>query len=137
VSPRSEEFIDQARERLAAAREALDSKHPTVAVSVAYYAMLNAARAALSEDDVHARTHRGTWNLFRERYVLTDAFEDELYTLAQHAQTAREGGDYEAVVPSAEDAKRYVDGAAGFLAAIERMLVAPGDPQAKSPPRAE
>jgi hypothetical protein len=28
-------------------------------------AMLYAARAALSEGDEHARTHRGTWNLFR------------------------------------------------------------------------
>ncbi|MBW8060794.1 MAG: HEPN domain-containing protein, partial [Solirubrobacterales bacterium] len=30
------------------------------AVSIAYYAMLYAARAALSEDDEHARTHGGT-----------------------------------------------------------------------------
>jgi uncharacterized protein (UPF0332 family) len=130
MSPRSEEFIDQARERLEVARQAFDSRHPTVAVSVAYYAMLNAARAALSEDDQHARTHRGAWNLFRERYVVTDAFDDRLYTLAQHAQTAREGGDYEAVVPSEEEAKRYVEGAADFIAAIEGMLEAADDSKA-------
>lgn len=118
MSPRSVEFMEQARDRLAIAREALASGHLSGSVSVAYYAMLNGARAALSEDDENARTHRGTWNLFRERYVVTDAFEDDLYRLAQHAQTAREGADYEAITPSEEDAQGYVDGAA----AVERML---------------
>jgi uncharacterized protein (UPF0332 family) len=122
MSPRSEEFIEQARERLIAAREALSAGHSTVAVSVAYYAMLYAARASLSEGDEHARTHRGTWNLFRERYVATDAFDDALFRLAQQAQTAREGADYEAATPSEEEAQRYVDGAAEFLAGVEQML---------------
>jgi uncharacterized protein (UPF0332 family) len=122
VSPRSEEFIEQARDRLAAAREALAADHRGVAVSVAYYSMLYAARATLSEDDENARTHRGTWNLFRINYVATDVFDAKLFTLAQHAQVAREGGDYQAVTPSEEEAKRYVAGAADFLAAVEQML---------------
>lgn len=121
MSPRSEEFIEQARDRLAAAREALDANHRGVAVSVAYYSMLYAARATLSEDDENARTHRGMWNLFRIKYVTTDAFDAALFTLAQHAQVAREGGDYQAVTPSEEEARRYVDGAADFLAAVEQM----------------
>jgi len=125
MSPRSEEFVDQARDRLAMAREVLASGHREGAVSAAYYSMLYAARAALSEDEDSARTHRGTWNLFRLRYVTTDAFDAALFTLAQHAQVAREGGDYEAVTPSDEEAKRYVDGAGKFLAAIEEMLRAP------------
>jgi uncharacterized protein (UPF0332 family) len=122
MSPRSEEFMDQARDRAAAALELLGAGHMEAAVSAAYYAMLYAARAALSEDDEHARTHRGAWNLFRERYVVTDAFDDALYRLSQHAQTAREGADYEAATPSEDEAKRYVDGAADFIAAVERML---------------
>jgi uncharacterized protein (UPF0332 family) len=122
VSPRSEEFVEQARDRLAAAREALVADHPGVAVSVAYYSMLYAARATLSEDDENARTHRGTWNLFRIKYVATDAFDAALFTLAQHAQVAREGGDYQAVTPSEDEAERYVAGAGDFLAAVEQML---------------
>ncbi|MGE5336049.1 MAG: HEPN domain-containing protein [Nitrososphaerota archaeon] len=122
MSPRSEEFIEQARDRLAAAREALAAGHRGVAVSVAYYAMLYAARASLSEDDENARTHRGTWNLFRIKYITTDAFDVELFTMAQHAQVAREAGDYSAVTPSGEEAERYVTGAADFLAAVERMI---------------
>lgn len=114
--------MEQARDRLAAAREALDADHHAVAVSVAYYSMLYAARATLSEDDETARTHRGTWNLFRIKYVATDAFDAALFTLAQHAQVAREGGDYQAVTPSEEEAKRYVEGASDFLAAVKQML---------------
>lgn len=122
MSPRSEEFIDQARDRLAMAREVLAAGHREGAVSAAYYSMLYAARASLSEDDENARSHRGTWNLFRIKYVITDAFDAGLFTTAQHAQVAREGGDYSAVTPSKEDAERYVQGAADFLAAVEKML---------------
>ncbi len=122
MSPRSEEFIDQARDRLAMAREVLAAGHREGAVSAAYYSMLYAARATLSEDDENARTHRGMWNLFRIKYVTVDAFEAALFTLAQHAQVAREGGDYSAVTPSQEEAERYVTGAADFLAAVEQML---------------
>ena len=51
MSPRSEEYMEQARERAVTANEVLAAGHPAPAVSVAYYAMLNAARAALSEED--------------------------------------------------------------------------------------
>ncbi|HSK50723.1 MAG TPA: HEPN domain-containing protein [Solirubrobacterales bacterium] len=122
MSPRSLEFMDQARDRAAAAAELLAADHLEAAVSAAYYAMLYAARAALSEDDEHARTHRGSWHLFRTRYVTTEAFDAALFTLAQHAQAAREGGDYEAVRPSREEAERYVVGADRFIAAVAQML---------------
>lgn len=122
MSPRSSEFISSARDRLRGAEHSLVAGDRDLAVSAAYYAMLYAARAALSESDEHARTHRGTWNLFRERYVVTDAFDDGLYRLSQHAQTAREGADYEAAVPPQAEAERYVVGAGEFIAAVEQML---------------
>lgn len=122
MSPRSEEFIEQARDRLAMAREVLAAGHRAGAVSAAYYSMLYAARATLSEDDENARSHRGTWNLFRIKYVTTDAFDAALFTKAQHAQVAREAGDYQAVNPTAEQAEDYVAAAEKFLAAVEEML---------------
>jgi len=114
--------MDQARDRAAIAREILASEHLEGAVSAAYYAMLYAARAALSEDEDHARTHRGTWHLFHERYVVTDIFDQRLHALAQRAQDAREKGDYEAVTPDRGEAEAIVAGAAEFIGAIERML---------------
>lgn len=68
MSPRSHEFMEQARDRARLAQEALASGHREGAVSAAYYAMLYEARA--------------------------------------------------------DEAKRYVDGAADFVAAVERMLAA-------------
>lgn len=114
--------MDQARDRAIVAREVLASGHLEGAVSAAYYAMLYAARAALSEGDEHARTHRGTWHLFHQRYVVTDIFDQHLHTLAQRAQDAREKGDYEAVTPDRSDAEAIVSSASDFIAAVERML---------------
>ncbi|MEX0972960.1 MAG: HEPN domain-containing protein [Solirubrobacterales bacterium] len=122
MSPRSWEMIDQARDRARVAAELLASQHLEAAVSAAYYSMLYAARAALSEHDEHARRHGGTWGLFHRRFVATGAFDQGLHSLAQQAQEAREGADYEAKTPPAEEAERYVTGAADFLAAIEQML---------------
>lgn len=122
MSPRSKEFMDQARDRAVSARELLASGHLEVAVSAAYYAMLYAARAALSESDEYARTHGGTWHLFHERYVTTGAFDQHLHTLAQGAQRTRQEGDYEAVTPDRGEAERLVAGAANYVAAVEDML---------------
>ncbi len=122
MSPRSEEFMEQARERLSDAQKILGLVHPAVALNTAYYAMLNAARAALSERGEHAKTHSGTWTLFSATFVAPGEFDQSLSTLARRAKEAREKGDYEAMSPSAEEAKEFVDGAAELIAAIERLL---------------
>jgi uncharacterized protein (UPF0332 family) len=114
--------MDQARDRAELARVALASGHLEGAVSAAYYAMLYAARAALSERDEYARSHGGTWHLFHERYVITGAFEQHLHALAHSAQRTREAGDYEAITPDRGEAERIVDGAADYIAAVEHML---------------
>jgi uncharacterized protein (UPF0332 family) len=114
--------MDQARDRAAIARELLACGHLEVAVSAAYYAMLYAARASLSERDEYARTHGGTWHLFHERYVTTGAFDQHLHAMAQSAQRTREEGDYEAITPDRGEAERIVGGAADYIIAVERML---------------
>jgi uncharacterized protein (UPF0332 family) len=68
MSPRSAEFFDAAQRRLATARQVVDDD-PAASLSAAYYAMLYAARAALSESDVYARTHSGIWHKFRRAFV--------------------------------------------------------------------
>jgi len=116
--------MDQARDRAELARVALAAGHLEGAVSAAYYAMLYAARAALSERDEYARTHGGTWQLFHERHVSTGAFDQPLHALAHDAQRTREEGDYEAITPDRNEAERIVAGAAESIAAVEHMLEA-------------
>jgi uncharacterized protein (UPF0332 family) len=117
--------MDEARDRLVVAREIVKSGHPGSVVNAAYYAMLNAARAALSERGEHSKTHTGTWTLFSATFVATGEFDQDLSALARRAKDAREKGDYEAAPPSAREAAEFVAGAADFIAAVEKMLNTP------------
>jgi len=122
VSPRSEEFLAGARSRLAGARDALSAGHPDLAASAAYYAMLYAARAALSEQNRSAKTHAGVWALFGELIVGELGFDRGLAREAGAAQRIRELGDYEATPPSAEQAEDLIAVAQRFLGEVDRVL---------------
>lgn len=121
MSPRSEEFLTAARRRLAAAVAATHDD-PSAALSLAYYAMLYAARGALSERDTYAKTHRGTWHKLRVAFVETGAIDPDLVTAAQRVQPEREQADYEAWPAAREDAERVIELASAFIAAIETAL---------------
>jgi uncharacterized protein (UPF0332 family) len=112
----------EARERLTAARVNLDSGFLRVAVSTAYYAMLYAARAALSEEERYAKTHSGTWELFRETFVATGRFDQQLFREARESQELREKADYDAVAMPVERAREIVDLADRFVAAIAALV---------------
>lgn len=118
MSPRSEEFLDAARRKLAAATAALRAD-PATAVSSAYYAMLYGARAALSERDVYAKAHAGTWHEFRRCFVETGQFDGELAAAARGVQPERERADYDAWAAPAEEARRVIELARAFLTSIE------------------
>ena len=122
MSPRSEEFMASARERLELARIALVAGFPSGTANAAYYAMFYAARAALSEEERNARTHRGVWSLFRELFVVSGRFDEELFRAAQRGQDLREAGDYEARMISPGEGKAIVADADRFVSAIADLL---------------
>lgn len=122
MSPRSQEFMAEARERLRACRVLLAEEIWNAAVSNAYYAVLYAARAALSEEDVNAKTHGGTWGLFHRNFVATGRFDGELYAPARAAQEPREGVDYGAANVERQEAERIAAVAERFVNAVEGML---------------
>jgi uncharacterized protein (UPF0332 family) len=113
VSPRSSEFLQAARRRLAAAEVVVD-EDPSTALSAAYYAMLYAARAALSERGISAKTHRGTWHEFRLAFVETGKLDAGLAASVQRIQPEREQADYDAWAAPAEDASHAIEVARGF-----------------------
>jgi uncharacterized protein (UPF0332 family) len=121
VSPRSSEFLKAATRRLAAA-EAAVKEDPSTALSAAYYAMLYGARAALSERDSSAKTHRGTWHEFRSAFVESGKIDAELAAEVQKIQPEREQADYDAWSAPIEEAQRAIDLGHRFLAAIEAMF---------------
>lgn len=121
MNPRSREFLQAARRRLAAAEAALP-QDPSTALSAAYYAMLYGARAALSEADTSARSHRGTWHEFRNAFVASGRIDADLAAEVQKLQPEREQADYDAWAAPAEDAKMAIDLAHRFLDAIDALL---------------
>jgi uncharacterized protein (UPF0332 family) len=121
VSPRSSEFLEAARRRLAAA-EVVVEEDPSTALSAAYYAMLYGARAALSERDSSAKTHRGTWHEFRSAFVEGGKIDAELAAEVQKIQPEREQADYDAWLAPAEEAQRAIKLAHRFITAIESAL---------------
>ena len=111
----------KARERLEMAR-VLVAEFPSGVVGAVYYAMLYAARAALSEEEQNAKTHRGVWSLFRETFVALGRFDRELFDAAQRAQALREAADYDALVVSPQQANATREEAERFVTAIASML---------------
>jgi uncharacterized protein (UPF0332 family) len=122
VSPRSQELLAVARERLEAAEALVEHELWRPAVSDAYYAILYATRAALSERDRNAKTHRGTWALFSEEFVASGDIDVELAREARATQETREGVDYAAARVSRDEAQRIIEVAERFVAAIETLL---------------
>lgn len=122
MNPRSQEFYDRARERLDGARKNFEQGEYAIAVGAAYYATLYAARAALSERDRHAKTHRGTWNTLRQTVVADGSFDAALVTEAERIAELREAADYDALVVERGQAERAIESAQRFLSAIDELL---------------
>ncbi len=111
-----------ANERLRAAHAALAAGFPSVAVSAAYYGALYAARAALSEEDRYAKTHRGAWSLFGELFVSTGRFDSGLFAAARRIQELREAADYDAREISSEQAQAIIIDGESFVAGVAAIL---------------
>ncbi len=120
MKARSREYLDAARRRLRSARR-LAIHDPATCLSTAYYAPLYAARAALSEQDVQARSHRGAWHEFR-RFVVDGPIDAALATDLQRLQAEREQADYDAAEIAPDDARAALDAAERFLTAVGAML---------------
>lgn len=54
--------------------------------------------------------------------MATGEFDRGLSGLAGRVKEARERGDYDAAPPSPEEAADFLEGAAKFVAAVERLL---------------
>jgi uncharacterized protein (UPF0332 family) len=91
-------------------------------VSDAYYAILYAARAALSERDRNSKAHRGTWAVFNEEFVASGDVDVDLAREARATQEPREGVDYAAARVSRDEAQRIAEVADRFVADIERLI---------------
>ncbi|MBU0577902.1 MAG: HEPN domain-containing protein [Bacteroidota bacterium] len=113
----------RARKALLAAKILLKEELFEDSISRAYYAVLHAAKAALSLDGVEPDTHDGVRRMFGLHLVKTGKIEKEFARILKAEQEDREIGDYEVNIEIEEDTvKERVDEAEKFVHRIEQYL---------------
>jgi uncharacterized protein (UPF0332 family) len=126
-------LLDKATRALASAELLLDAADVDGACNRAYYAMFDAARAALAAagvpEESQTRSHSGLISSFGLGLVKTGLLPVELGRAINRAAELRLIADYRAGPIGADDASRVVADAGRFLAAISAFVAArPTDP---------
>jgi len=135
------DFMSKAERSLGAARLLLDNGYTDEACSRAYYAMFDAARAALLianapvEAEV-ARTHRGLMAAFGLHIVKPGLISQEIGRSLSQAQHVRLIADYKGDPVEAKDATQMIAWAGTFVGAIRDAfhLGERPSPDASGPP---
>ena len=118
------ELMAKARQAVASAKALLDFGDPDGAANRAYYAMFDAARAALIANGVEIRTskHGTVINEFSRRFVKSGPLPRDVGRALNDAQVLRTRADYEGPSVTPDAARTTVAQAAEFVEAIERLL---------------
>ncbi|WP_027718099.1 HEPN domain-containing protein [Desulfovirgula thermocuniculi] len=115
--------MQSARERFAAAQVLLENGLFRDAISRAYYAVFQAARAALATKSLDARKHSGVVSLFIQHFVKPGILPKEYGKILKSTKDLRHASDYddfylvtkEEAREAVEKAGRFLDGIAEFL----------------------
>ncbi len=125
---KAQNLMAKAVQAVASAKILLDIGDADGACNRAYYAMYDAACAALlaSGHDV-GKTHKGVLNAFSDRLIKNGPFPKEMGRLLKQAEAFRYVADYEGDPVQPDDAQAMVAQAEIFVAAIhaEFMLENP------------
>jgi uncharacterized protein (UPF0332 family) len=122
-SDRAEKYLARSRKALLAAQVLEEKGLFEDSVSRAYYAVLHAAKAALSTVGVESTTHVGVRRMFGLHLVKTGKIENEFAKILAREQEDREIGDYEAGIELGEErARRRLAQAEQFIKRIELYL---------------
>ena len=119
------ELMDKASRALASARLLLDAGDTDGACNRAYYAMFDAARAALAvadDEGMIAKTHSGLISAFSLRFVKTAEIPVELGKALNAVSELRQAGDYTGLTMPKDKAAWAMTRAEAFVAAIEQLV---------------
>ena len=101
----------------------LDATDFRDSISRSYYAVLDAADAALIAKGFTPRSHEGSISLFSRHFVKNGSVDQKFGGLFNRMKKARERADYEReVVFEKEDAEYWLDIAKEFVSTIENLL---------------
>ncbi|MCY4482577.1 MAG: HEPN domain-containing protein [Spirochaetaceae bacterium] len=117
----------RAARTLSAAELLVREGYPEDAVARAYYAILHAAKAALSVRDVIAESHSSVRGLFGKHLILTGAIEREWSKQLAASLDDRLAADYDAATFFSDvEAQRECGSARAFVGRIRRYLLTCG-----------
>jgi uncharacterized protein (UPF0332 family) len=121
--------MEKASRALASARLLLSVGDSDGACNRAYYAMFDAARAALTAaggnpEDAAAKTHSRLISAFSLRFVRTGQIAVELGKALNRAAELRQAGDYTGAQLPEDKARWAVEKAAAFIDAVEQLIKA-------------
>ena len=125
-----DKYIAKASHAAQSARILLDAGEHEGACNRAYYAMFNAAHAALWWSGAHVnpgetKKHNSLIAAFGKHLVLTGLLPSELGKTLNKAENVRILADYTGEDIPAEKAKELVEQAAQFVAAVETKFLPP------------
>ncbi len=125
-----ERYLAKADRALASALLLLRDDDKEGACNRAYYAMYDAARAALliacgDEGGADAKTHRGLIAAFGKHLVLTGRLDASLGRSLNMVESLRLTADYFGEPPSSEDAAWAIGEAEIFVAAVQSLSISP------------
>ncbi|MFT3741857.1 MAG: HEPN domain-containing protein [Gammaproteobacteria bacterium] len=120
---KAHDLMAKAVQAAASAGVLLENNDADGACNRAYYAMYDAARAALlaSGFDI-GKTHKGVLNAFSDRLIKNGPIPKEMGRLLKHAETFRYLADYEGDPVEMNDAQQLVEKARFFVATLQEML---------------
>mgnify|MGYP006271491409 CR=1 FL=1 len=122
-SQNATQLMQKASRALASARLLLDAGDTDGACNRAYYAMFDAARAALASETSPeaARTHNALIAAFGLRLVKTGRLPKELGRMLNRAEEVRLLADYTGGVVERQDARELLSQAEAFVGAGARL----------------
>jgi uncharacterized protein len=116
-------YLIRAHAALADTHLLLDHGRTEAALNRAYYAAFYAAMAALGSVGERPRTHTGTHQRFRARFVLSGRVAADVARVLPHSYAARQRADYDAIIATDEAAARdLLADVERFVAAVEGLL---------------
>jgi uncharacterized protein (UPF0332 family) len=116
---KAHDLMAKAVQALESAKLLLDAGDADGASNRAYYAMFDAARAALLTSGLDVgKTHKGVLSAFSDRLVKNGPIPKEVGRLLKHAETFRYVADYEGDPVELGDARQLVQQAETFVAAM-------------------
>jgi uncharacterized protein (UPF0332 family) len=128
MSPNDEDHIraleEKARQALSDAGLLLENGSVEAAINRGYYAVFQAARAALLTKGERPKTHSGVIQRFGYHFVRTEQVSEEISDILSTAQSMHGQADYEAFAHlTEEDAANLAGDARRFIEVIEEQIL--------------